>query len=81
MENVNKPLILEIEEAKAETNTAINDILKKHNLPCYLYEPIIEDIHRQISSIAQNEVATIKANYKSEVEASKKVKEEDTSNT
>lgn len=81
MENVNKPLILEIEEAKAETNTAINEILKKHNLPCYLYESIIEDIHRQISNIAQNEVNTLKANYKSEVEASKKDKEENTSNT
>ena len=45
---MNKPLILVIEEAKRETFVAINSIIRKHNLSCAFYEPIIAEIHRQL---------------------------------
>lgn len=63
MEKVAKPLILEIEEAKHETSVAVNDILQKHGLPCYLYESIIEEIHKQISAAARNEIASVHSEY------------------
>ncbi len=71
MEKIAKPLILEIEEAKHETSVAINDILQRHGLPCYLYEGIIEDIHKQISAAARNEIASVHSDYEKKCEEAK----------
>lgn len=75
MEQVAKPLIMEIDEAKTETLNAVNNILKKHNLPCYLYENIIADVHQQISSLAKNELNTVRQDYVKQLEANKEVEE------
>lgn len=54
---MNKPLILELEEAKQELRRCMNDILQKHGLNCYLIEPAVADLYAQVRAGAQNELA------------------------
>ena len=53
----NKPLIVEIEEAKTELIQCTNDILKKHGVGCYLLEPVFAEVYAQIKTTARNELA------------------------
>ena len=59
--NIQKPLIVEIEEAKNELTEAIGNILQKHNLPCYLLEPTMSMLATQIKEGAKSELAMAKA--------------------
>lgn len=52
-----KPLILEIEEAKQELMRSVNDIMQKHGLNCYLLESTFADLYAQVKAGAQNELA------------------------
>ena len=54
---IQKPLILEIDEAKTEIIQCINNIIQNRKLPCYLLLPTIENIYRDIQIGAQNELA------------------------
>lgn len=63
-----KPIILEMEEAKQELIQCVNDILKKHKLNCYLIEPTFAKLYEQIKTGAQNELAQARA----QVESAKK---------
>ena len=55
-----RPLILEIEETKAEIIDCVNNAMKSRNLPCYFVEPIIADIYAQVREGAKNELETAK---------------------
>ena len=59
--NIQKPLIVEIEEAKKEITDAVNNAMRAHNLPCYLIEPIISMLAMQIKDGAKSELAMAKA--------------------
>ena len=59
--NIQKPLIVEIEEAKKEITDAVNNAMRVHNLPCYLIEPIISMLAMQIKDGAKSELAMAKA--------------------
>ena len=50
-----KPLPLRLREAKEGIIAAVNAALKEQALPCYLLEPIIADVHTQISTTAARE--------------------------
>lgn len=56
-----KPLILEIEEAKQELIQCVNEILARHGLNCYLMEPTFAELYKQVKSGAQNELAQARA--------------------
>jgi hypothetical protein len=56
-----KPIILEIEEAKQELVQCVNNILSNHGLNCYLIEPFFADMHKQISEMAQRELIQARA--------------------
>jgi hypothetical protein len=56
-----KSIILEIEEAKEELICCVNDILKKHNLNCYLIEPTFAELYAQVKAGARNELAQARA--------------------
>lgn len=43
------PLILRIEEARKILVDAVNAVIKEQNLPCFLIEPIIAEVHASIS--------------------------------
>jgi hypothetical protein len=45
---MNKPLVIALAEAEKETTDAVNSIMQKHGLPCFLMESIIYKIHRQL---------------------------------
>mgnify|MGYP003305117916 CR=1 FL=1 len=56
-----KPIILEIEEAKQELIQCVNDMMAKHRLPCYLMEPMFADVYGQIKASARNELEQARA--------------------
>ena len=59
--NTQKPLIVEIEEAKQEITEAINEALKRHNLPCYFIDPILSLLVLQVKDGAKSELEMAKA--------------------
>jgi hypothetical protein len=54
---IQKPLILEIDEAKTEIIQAINGAMQVHKLPCYIVDMILSDIYAQIKEGVKNELA------------------------
>jgi hypothetical protein len=56
-----KPIILEMDEAKRELIQCVNDILQRHGLNCYLIEPMFAELYTQIKASAQNELAQARA--------------------
>lgn len=63
-----KPLILEMDEAKRELTQCVNDILQKHGLNCYLIEPMFAELYSQIKACAQNELAQARAQIDAQTE-------------
>lgn len=59
MEN-NRELILRMTEAEQELVDAANAIMQKHNLPCFLVEPMVGRIHAQLQQGKQMELAQAK---------------------
>lgn len=49
------PLVVRLREAKKCILAAVNTALKEQNLPCYLLEPIIAEVHTQVSAAAARE--------------------------
>jgi hypothetical protein len=56
-----KPIILEMDEAKQELVQCVNDVLARHGLNCYLIEPMFAELYREIKASAQNELAQARA--------------------
>lgn len=57
-----KELIIRISEAEKELVESVNSILQKHQLPFFLFEPIISNVHRQITDgkVSELEAAKIR---------------------
>lgn len=55
-----KNLALVLDEAEGEVTAALSAIMQKHGLPCYLMEPIIDKLHRQINDGKAAEIAAAK---------------------
>ena len=58
---MNKELIIVLADAEMETVNAVNAIMERNGLPCYLMEPIIERIHRQLLDGKAKELAEAKS--------------------
>ena len=54
--NIQKPLILEIDEAKSEIVKAINNAIQIHRLPCYIVDMILSDVYTQVKDGAKQEL-------------------------
>lgn len=61
-----KPLILEIEEAKAELIEAVNKAIQVHKLPCYMVDLILQGIVAQIKEGTRQELEMAKEQMKTE---------------
>ena len=59
MENT-RELVLRIADAEAEAITAVNTIMQSHGIPCFLFEPIVDKIHRQLTDGKATELAAAK---------------------
>ena len=51
----NTPLVLRLREAKESIVSAVNAAIKEQGLPCFLLEPIIAEVHNQVSAEATRE--------------------------
>lgn len=58
---IQKPFILEMDEAKIEIIQAINNAIQVHKLPFYLVDMILTEIGAQIKEGAKNELTMAKA--------------------
>lgn len=56
-----KELVIRVAEAEQETVAAVNSIMQKHGLPCFLFEPIVDKIHRQLIDGKTSELVAAKA--------------------
>lgn len=63
---IQKPFILEMDEAKTEIIQVINKAIQVRKLPFYLLLPTIESIYRDVQAGAQNELAMAKAQMENE---------------
>lgn len=54
------PLVIRLRSAEEKIVAAINATAREEELPCYLLEPIISKLHRQISDAAAREYAEAK---------------------
>lgn len=61
-----KPLILEIEEAKVELVQAVNNAIQVHKLPCYMVDLILQGIVAQVKEGARQELEMAKEQMKTE---------------
>ena len=52
-----KALVIALAEAEQEAAEAIQSIMNKHGLPCYLMENIVYKIHRQLTDGKASELA------------------------
>ena len=64
--NINKPFILEIDEAKIEMIQGINNIIQAHKLPLYIVNMILSEIGTQIRDGAINEIKIAKEQINTE---------------
>ena len=56
-----KPLVIVLAEAEQTLAGAVNAVIQQTQLPCYLIEPIIDKIHRQVLDGKTAELAAAKA--------------------
>ena len=64
-----KPIILRMEEAKYELTQCVNMLLQKHELNCYLIEPMFAELYYQVQETAKKELAQAKAQVEEQMEA------------
>lgn len=63
---IQKPLILEIEEVKAELVQAVNNAIQVHKLPCYMVDLILQGIVAQVKEGTRQELEMAKEQIKTE---------------
>ena len=66
---------LTMEMFKVELGNTINELLKKYQIPMYFVNNIFNDIHSQISSLAQEEYNKAQIEYDKKEEKDVKDKE------
>lgn len=50
-----KPLVIRLNEARESIFAHLQTVIREQEVPCYLLEPIVTDLLRQVKSIAQQE--------------------------
>ena len=61
MEQKQRPIILEMDEAKQELIQCVNHIMQQHRLSCYLLEPMFAELYAEIKATAKQELAQARA--------------------
>jgi hypothetical protein len=64
---IQRPLILEIDDAKTEIVQCLNGILNR-GLPCYIVELILSDAYTQIKNAAMAELDRVRAQVENDKE-------------
>ena len=63
-----RELVLRMADAETDAISAINHIMRIYSLPCFLFEPIVDKIHRQLIDGKESEVLAAKARENSTTE-------------
>lgn len=50
-----KPLVIRMKEARESIFSHFQTVIREQDLPCCILEPIVADLHRQVSSVAMQE--------------------------
>lgn len=66
MEEKQKPLILEMDEARAEIIQVINKAVQVHKLPCYLIDMILSEVSTQIKEGAKQELIMARQQFEAQ---------------
>ena len=53
---MDKPLVITLNETKADFISVVNKAIQQNNLPCYLIEPILSEVLSQVRDGAKNEL-------------------------
>lgn len=60
----NRELVLRIADAENDVFNSMNSIMQVHNLPFFLFEPIIDKVHKQLIDGKMNEIEAAKQREK-----------------
>ena len=60
-EKVQRPFILEVDDAKKEIVQSINNAIQVHGLPLYIVDMILSELSSQVKEGAKQELAMAKA--------------------
>lgn len=60
---IERPLCLEMRDAKAEIVAAVNNAIQKKRLPCFILRGILEEIMTSVKDVEKNEIAAAEAQY------------------
>lgn len=66
MEQKQRPIILEMDDAKRELVQCVNNIMQNHKLSCYLLEPMVAELYAQIKATAKQELAQAREQERAE---------------
>ena len=50
-----KPLVIRMKDARESIFSHFQSVIREQDLPCCILEPIIADLHRQVSAVATQE--------------------------
>ena len=62
MNQIQRPIVLRMDDAKQELVGSINNIMQVYGLSPYLLEPMFAEMYAQIKASAQNELAQAREN-------------------
>lgn len=65
---IERPLVLEMRDAKAEIVGSVNAAIQNRRIPCYLLRGILEEILTSVKEIERTEIAAAEVQYKAAVE-------------
>ena len=69
-----KELVIVMDDAEKELRAVTKALMRKHGLPCYLFERIFATVHRELTDGAAAELAMARVN--AEAKAAESGKEE-----
>jgi hypothetical protein len=70
-----RPLCLELEDARKELYTLVNNLSTVRQIPFYLLESIVADIYRDVKELSNTERIKATERYKQQMEEYQKGKE------
>jgi len=71
---VNRPLCLEMRDAKAEIVQSVNSAMQKRGLPCFILRGILEEVLNSVKEIERNELSAAEESYQNALKESEEKK-------
>lgn len=71
---VNRPICLEMRDAKAEIVQSVNGAMQKRGLPCFILRGILEEVLNSVKEIERNEITAAEENYQNALKESEEKK-------